>query len=117
MCGQSGTFDPFWYDLGSFMSKTHVFDRELELTKYSSDLCKNRRIGNFVWNFRIFGEKHINLALTALKSAFWSKNRFFQIIIDYKNSIYLQNTTDIKKSALPRCKVTILEYIAWNPIL
>ena len=27
--GQSGTFDPFWYDLGSFMSKTHVFDREL----------------------------------------------------------------------------------------
>ena len=46
--GQSGTFDPFWYDLGSFMSKTHVFDRELELTKYSSDLCKNRRIGNFV---------------------------------------------------------------------
>ena len=43
MCGQSGTFDPFWYDLGSFMSKTHVFDRELELTKYSSDLCKNNR--------------------------------------------------------------------------
>ena len=23
MCGQSGTLDPFWYDLGSFMSKTH----------------------------------------------------------------------------------------------
>ena len=29
-----------------------------------------------------------------------------------KISFYFQNTTNIKKSALPRCKVTILEYIA-----
>ena len=26
---KSGTFDLFWYDLGSFVSKTHVFDRGL----------------------------------------------------------------------------------------
>jgi hypothetical protein len=41
-----------------------------------------------------------------------SNNRFFPIIIDYKNSFYFQNTTDIKKSALSRCKVTIKEYVA-----
>jgi hypothetical protein len=43
MCGQSGTFDPFWDDLGSFMTETHVIDRELLLLKYGTDLCKNQR--------------------------------------------------------------------------
>ena len=28
MCGQIGTFDPFWDDLGSLMSKTLIIDRE-----------------------------------------------------------------------------------------
>jgi len=33
MCGQSGTFDPFWDDFGRFKSKAHVIDLELKLTK------------------------------------------------------------------------------------
>jgi len=38
MYGQSGTFDPFWDDLGPFMSKTLKIDRE----QLSARICSKK---------------------------------------------------------------------------
>jgi len=71
----------------------------------------------FCLNFSNCGWKKLNYGIYCLRKCFLINNRFFPIITDYKISFFSQNTTDFKKSALLHCKVTNLEYIAWNPIL
>ena len=103
-------FDRLYIKNTSHRSRSITFKIDIRIIQKSPEK------GNFIWIFRIFGEKHKILAFNALKCGFDQLSIFFNNFRFQKLILFPKYDRYQKKRSIA-VKVAIKEYFGRNPLL